>query len=502
MDGQLWSVALLLSRLLGEAAATGTAAAMVQQCIAQGAPLQTLLLLLGGASVEQPLAAAAAAAIEAAAPASEAPPAAAWQQQPGMFNPAASAAGPRPGSSSDPTAWRRQLAVMAANRTPGDEGAMLSLGSQLLAVGQLLPAHTAFVLAGALLQPWDLAAAGSATNAGGAAPADAGKHAPPPLPLVLLGMDAAGRPRACAQLSAILATEVYTWSRTVGELPAAMYVAPGTLAINTTQLACCMSVRVGCRRHGDPKSDARTILRGIVRLLEPLRWPAPCLQATPRCLGSTCQWCRTSCCTLMRWQSWDWCSRLPPTARAWSARCRCAGRVVEFQPRQQSAAVSCRLLQPISVEQLPVALSWQLMCRNLFSVHIPQHSTSCCPQALGGKVPPGLLVCRAVAADLRDRLQQYATVSAGRSTGWEAALLCGSCWPCAVVAVSGLQECRFEVRSLLAQISPSTPRPPPAPAGPEAVPWRRLHSGGAGQQRGQVAGPRAHCNDGWRRCSR
>lgn len=229
VDGQLWSVALLLSRLLGEAAAAGTAAAMAQQCVAQGAPLQTLLLLLGGASVEQPLAAAAAAAIEAAARASEAPPAAAWQQQPGMFNPAASAAGTRPGVSSDPTAWRRQLAVVAANRTPGDEGAMLSLGSQLLAVGQLLPAHTAFVLAGALLQPWDLAAAGSATNAGGTAPADAVKQAAPPLPLVLLGVDAAVRPRACALLSAVLATEVYTWSRTVGELPAAMYVAPGTL---------------------------------------------------------------------------------------------------------------------------------------------------------------------------------------------------------------------------------------------------------------------------------
>lgn len=57
-------------------------------------------------------------------------------------------------------------------------------------------------------------------------------------------------------------------------------------------------------------------------------------------------------------------------------------------------------------------------------------------QALGGKVPPGLLVCRAVAADLRDRLQQYATVSA---------TMCGSMhcstwlqWGCTWFAVAAV----------------------------------------------------------------
>lgn len=220
MDGQLWGIALLLSRLLGDAAVAGTASAMAQQCVAQAAPLQTLLLLLGGAPAEQPLAAAAAAAIEAAAPPSEAPPPAAWQSQPGMFNPAAAAAAGVHGSGSDPTAWRRHLAVLAANRTPGDEAAMLALGGQLLAQGQLLPAHTAFVLAGALLQPWDLAAAGASAASPGAppaAPAAPAKPAAPVPPLVLLGADAVAAPRVCAQLGAILATEVFTWSRTVGE---------------------------------------------------------------------------------------------------------------------------------------------------------------------------------------------------------------------------------------------------------------------------------------------
>ena len=56
---------------------------------------------------------------------------------------------------------------------------------------------------------------------------------------------------------------------------------------------------------------------------------------------------------------------------------------------------------------------------------LPERGPAACPptpsQALGGKVPPGLLVCRAAAADLQDRLQQYAAVSGRRSgllPGW------------------------------------------------------------------------------------
>ncbi|KAI7843308.1 hypothetical protein COHA_003139 [Chlorella ohadii] len=245
-DGQLWGIALLLSRLLGEAAVAGTAAAMAQQCIAQAAPLQTLLLLLGAPAVA-----------------------------------------PRPGSSNDPTAWRRQLAVMVANRTPGDEAAMLSLGRQLLSAGQLLPAHVAFALAGALLQPWDAAAAGGPSSAGAAAPAEGGKPAPPAPPLVLLGSEAAAQPRMCAQLSAILATEVYTWSRTVG---------------NTALSA------------------------------------------------------------------------------------------------QYLPVVPYKLLHAYTLAELGLVQQAAAYCQSMERTL----------QALGNKVPPGLLVCRAVAADLRDRLQQYA----------------------------------------------------------------------------------------------
>lgn len=206
LDAQLWHVALLLSRLLGEAATAAATAAMAEQCIADGSPLRTLLLLLGGASAERSLAAAASAPPAAGAAAGAPAPADAssWQQ-PGVFVPAA-------GSPAGAAQWRRHLAALAANRTPGDEAAMLALGSQLLAAGQLVPAHICLALAGVLLQPWDIAA-GVAT-AGGAA--DAAGATPSAPALVLLGGDAA-RPRTCSQLGCILPTEVYTWARTVGE---------------------------------------------------------------------------------------------------------------------------------------------------------------------------------------------------------------------------------------------------------------------------------------------
>ena len=214
MDGQLWSVALLVAHLLGDAALSSTAAAMAQSSVAGDAPLHTLLLLLGGAPANQPLMAAAAAAATTGQPAA-ADPAAGWQQ-PGVFNPGAA----DPGGSGGSDSWRHHLAIIAANRTAGDEAAMLQLGSQLLAAGQLLPAHICFVLSGALLQPWDVVAAGGGTSSPSPGvpplPRGAARAASPAPPLVLLGVDVVGQPRSCTQLRHILATEVFTWSRTVG----------------------------------------------------------------------------------------------------------------------------------------------------------------------------------------------------------------------------------------------------------------------------------------------
>lgn len=286
LDSQLWPVALLLSRLLGEAASAAAAAAMAEQCIAEGSPLQSLLLLLGGASPERPLAAAAAAAPAAGGPSGPPYPAAdsSWPQS-GVFRPAAS-------SPAGAASWRRHLAVIAANRTPGDEAAMLTLGRQLLAAGQLLPAHICFVLAGALLQPWDVVA--GAAGSAGAEPSGP--------PLVLLGADVAN-PRRCSRLDCILPTEVFTWSRTVGECrPATVRGAARGLCRRTLSAAARFSQR---RRPSEEVAAASRY--GLPTLLSSL-------QATPHCLASTFPSCPTSFCMPTPWQTWACCSRPLPTA--------------------------------------------------------------------------------------------------------------------------------------------------------------------------------------------
>ena len=93
----------------------------------------------------------------------------------------------------------------------------------------------------------------------------------------------------------------------------------------------------------------------------------------------------------------------------------------------QPAAASCQ--SRARTLQVGRAALCKVECQltQLMAGHVPTAISHCLPplpadhngmllrrsaQALGGKVPPGLLVCRAVAADLRDRLQQYATVGA------------------------------------------------------------------------------------------
>ena len=134
-----WALALLLARLLGDASLAATAAAFVQQSLPPAAPLHTLLLQLAGAGVT-------------------------WEAREELV-----------------ASWQQHLAVVAANRTPGDEGLLLQLGQLLAAQGQLLPAHCCYVVAGAHMQP--------ATEA-------LATRGPVPLPaLVLVGADPVAQPR-------------------------------------------------------------------------------------------------------------------------------------------------------------------------------------------------------------------------------------------------------------------------------------------------------------------
>jgi len=232
------------------------------------------------------------------------PSAPAWQA-PGVFNPAAATAsgafcsGSSSGGGGGSASWRRHLAVIAANRTPGDETAMLQLGSQLLAAGRVLPAHICFVLAGALLQPWDLAAATAAGAAGSSSPGPAGQMLPPvPAPgggaassrsasaaaaqgppLVLLGADAVCRPRCCAQLGHILQTEVFTWSRTVGESLIPQVTVAGHRGIWVGSWVC----RAKVPRQGMPRNLAASHTHDHWASRKPLPSPnpvSPCASAT------------------------------------------------------------------------------------------------------------------------------------------------------------------------------------------------------------------------------
>lgn len=397
VDAQVWSVALLLSRLLGEAAVAATAASMAERSVADGAPLQTLLLLLGGASAERPLAAA----VQASqTPATEAPQASQPWQQPGVFNPAVAVTGGAAGGSD---AWRRHLAVMAANRTPGDEAAMTMLGCQLLAAGQLLPAHICFALAGVVLQPWDLAAAAAGAPPGAAQeaaqPLTSGSIKPgagPVLPLVLLGSDAVRHPRACAQLHHILATEVYSWSRTVGE--------PGLRCVGGCGGACVqywLCHPLWQQQQHDHQQSC-SVLRPRTSA------PTPSLDPHSASTGNTAlsgHYLAVLPYKVLHAATLAELGLLPQA----SAYCQSIQATLQVGGGgvQSVLSSSTVLGQPLH------AGSWRprpLLTPKL-STRAP-HLRSL--QALGSKVPPGLLVCRAVAADLQDRLQQYAAVSGAR----------------------------------------------------------------------------------------
>jgi hypothetical protein len=106
---------------------------------------------------------------------------------------------PEPGATPDAAlvfTWRRQLAILYANRTHGDVALLERLGRHLLQAGQVPAAHACFVLAGAPLQPADAAGA----------------------QFVAVGTSPAAAPRTFAALPAIMRTEIFTWARTSGGL--------------------------------------------------------------------------------------------------------------------------------------------------------------------------------------------------------------------------------------------------------------------------------------------
>jgi hypothetical protein len=170
VDAQLWPLALLLAQGMGERKAGEVAAAMAWGLLRPGAPLRTFALLLAGrADLAAELGGAAAAAAAGAAaggaapvfvrspygipppaPFGAAPPPGmnAYQQQPHAVA-AFPAAAPAPLQPAFPSGggaggaassgglhdWREHVAIVAANRTPGDVEVLVRLGDRLWSEG-------------------------------------------------------------------------------------------------------------------------------------------------------------------------------------------------------------------------------------------------------------------------------------------------------------------------------------------------------------------------------
>ncbi len=92
--------------------------------------------------------------------------------------------------------WREHLAVIIANRTPGDERVLEALGRTLISSSRVIAGHTCLALAGLNLQY--------------AQPAAVEQFS-------LVGANAHTGLRGLGALPAILRTEIYSWCHTNGE---------------------------------------------------------------------------------------------------------------------------------------------------------------------------------------------------------------------------------------------------------------------------------------------
>ena len=162
LQAQAWPIALVIARSLGPAEWQSTIEAYAHASLNPAAPLTTACLLGAGAG---------------------------------------SRAIPDPTTNSAAANqvldfWRDHAAMLAVGHNAGADQALEALGNALLARGNVADAHTCFILAGIGLQPSDAA----------------------PQQFATVGTSRLICPRTFASLAAILRTEVFTWSRTVGKI--------------------------------------------------------------------------------------------------------------------------------------------------------------------------------------------------------------------------------------------------------------------------------------------
>ncbi|KAK1273811.1 hypothetical protein QJS04_geneDACA012439 [Acorus gramineus] len=168
-DGQLWGPALVLASQLGREFYVDTVKQMALKQFVSGSPLQTLCLLIA----EQPV-----------------------NSVNGVLTDAVHASQ----QTSQITAtgmlddWEKNLAIITANRTVGDEAVITRLGYSLWSErGEIAAAHTCFLVAESLFEPYS----------------DKAK-------LCLIGADHVRYPRTYASPAAIQRTELYEYSKVLG----------------------------------------------------------------------------------------------------------------------------------------------------------------------------------------------------------------------------------------------------------------------------------------------
>lgn len=137
-QAQLWGIAMVISRLLGEGTTDGVLQSMIRASMKPESPLSTLCSLLsGGPDVllsEQQLCEQPKSAEQRGLVGSQSSPYSA-----GLHGTSSMPAAGIGGGVLDllMTDWRRQLAIIAANRTPGDEKVLERLGARLLQAQQV-----------------------------------------------------------------------------------------------------------------------------------------------------------------------------------------------------------------------------------------------------------------------------------------------------------------------------------------------------------------------------
>ncbi|XP_042504797.1 protein transport protein SEC16B homolog isoform X2 [Macadamia integrifolia] len=164
-EGQLWGPALVLAAQLGDQFYVDTVKQMAHRQLVAGSPLRTLCLLIAGQ------------------------PADVFSTNSGTSNGA-----PQSGSNSMLDDWEENLAIITANATKGDELVIIHLGDCLLKErGEISAAHTCYLVADANFESYSDSAR-----------------------LCLIGADHWKYPRTYASPEAIQRTELYEYSKVLG----------------------------------------------------------------------------------------------------------------------------------------------------------------------------------------------------------------------------------------------------------------------------------------------